>query len=89
MKKENKKLVSFTLELSTIESLDEYSKTFGINKSRAVEDAIIEMIERNKEVYKLEILNQRISTFKELKSIGSISKDWLLKNILKIEDYEE
>ena len=89
MKKENKKLVSFTLELSTIKSLDKYSKTNGINKSIIVENALIDSINKKEELNKLEVLNQRISTFKELQSIGSISKDWLLKNILKLEGYEE
>jgi len=89
MKKENRKLVSFTLDLSTINSLEEYSKTYGINKSRVVEDALIESMERRDEMNKLDILNYRIATFKELQSIGGIKKDWLLKNILKIDEYEE
>lgn len=89
MEKENRKLVSFTLNLSTINSLEEYSKTHGINKSRVVENALIESMEKREEINKLEILNYRISTFKELQSIGGIKKDWLLKNILKIDEYEE
>lgn len=88
MKKEKRKLVSFTLDLSTTELLDNYSKNNGINKSRIVEDALKRYIEVNDELSKLDILNYRISIFKELQSIGGFKKDWLLKNILKVDEYE-
>jgi hypothetical protein len=88
MKKENRKLVSFTLDINTIRDLSKYSKTSGINKSQIVEISLKEKILRDEENYKLDSLKKKIETFKELQSIGGIKKEWLLKNILKLDDYE-
>lgn len=88
MKKENRKLVSFTLDINTIRDLSKYSKTSGINKSQIVEISLKEKILRDEENYKLDSLKKKIETFKELQSIGGIKKEWILKNILKLDDYE-
>lgn len=67
MKKEKRKLVSFTLDYEIINELSIFSETSGINKSKVVEFALKDKFLKENEKNKIDFLIKKLKDYKEIK----------------------